>query len=219
MCGRECKQGSAFHRLNQSLSLLASFNRYTPNSRNPGIDNDCYTKIHKALSAGEKVVKLPSRVNPDLNCGDGVLALVPLEKGTVATYYGGLLISEKQAKALPLERQSHCRRFVKGLVLDGSSHFRTGPHQGLGSAINESDEPNCHYRESHSPPTRIEVFTLRDIQQGEELTVSYGRNYDDGNLKGRSRVGRPRKKRRTGFQEKLTMALKRPRVSPVRFRY
>jgi len=70
---------------------------------------DCYLKLQRAITRGEKVVKLPSRIDPAFDCGDGVMALVPLRKGALATHYGGLIISEEQVKAMPLEQRTHVR--------------------------------------------------------------------------------------------------------------
>jgi len=57
------------------------------------------------------------------------MALVPLRKGALATHYGGLIISEEQVKAMPLEQRTHVRKLMKGLVIDATTHFRTGSNR------------------------------------------------------------------------------------------
>ena len=42
----------------------------------------------------------------------------------------------------------------------------------LGGFINHSDKPNCEIREDESKEYR-EVFTLKKIEMGEEITVTY----------------------------------------------
>jgi hypothetical protein len=207
VCGVRCRP-KTYRSVSASRkysTILSQFNKYGGDA----IGVDCYDKLQKAITRGEKVVKLPSRIDPNRDCGDGAMALVPLKKGALATHYGGIFISEAQAKRKPIEQRTHDRKFIKGVVIDGSTHFRTGPNQGLGGALNEdTDAPNCKYKESTKAlPTRIELRTLRDIPAGEELTVYYGRNYDDSLVQGRSKVGRPRKKLRgvalPGFQQKV----------------
>jgi len=200
-------------------TILSAFNKYGGDA----IGLDCYEKLRSAIANREKVVKLPSNIDPARNCGDGVMALVPMKKGALATHYGGLVISETVANKMPMERRTHVRKLIKGFVIDGTTHFRTGPNKGLGGAINESmSKPNCKYIESRrAQPTRVEVRTKRAIQPGEELTTNYGRNYPDSLVQGRSKVGRPPTKLRgvalPGFQQKVMKKKVRKQVDRLRY--
>ncbi len=204
---------------------MNEFNKVDSEREDAVMCSRCYNSITVAVRKSERVVKLPSRIDPTRDCGFGVVAVAKIRKGALATHYGGLCLSEAAAKALPDEEQTHLRRLVKGLVLDGRTACRNGAHRGLGSFINcplhRGDAPNVQFRESWQPPTSIEVRALVDIDIGEELMVDYGTDYDDSSLAGRKRVGRRRKNQigpsMAGFRTLQSLALKRPRKPPSRY--
>jgi uncharacterized protein len=122
----------------------------------------------------------PSRID-----GKGVFAIEPLPARRKIGELTGTLITQQEAR----RRAMHKRRiaiveFEDGIAIDASSDkcFRY---------VNHSCAPNTYLRRvAH----RVEFYTLRRIEPGEELTCDYGESHHDGTLPCRCGSVRCRKK-------------------------
>lgn len=167
----------------------------------------CYRPIVRALADGALVVDLPAG-RPK---GRGLFAVTDLEAHCEVARYGGLIITENEAKKLPAEAGTHFRRFMKGLVIDGALCFRSGPNRGLASMANHAlspETPNAELVGHTTVPSYVALRTLERIAAGREILVNYGRDYALDDIlaaQQRSRRGRPRKR----YPRQLTPAMKR----------
>ena len=75
-------------------------------------------------------------------------------------------------------RRAKGRRIVAIVELERHALDATRSRRGF-RFINHSCEPNTFFR---CTPERAEVYALRDIRRGEELTVDYGESQHDGKL-------------------------------------
>jgi SET domain-containing protein len=75
-------------------------------------------------------------------------------------------------------RRAHGRRIVAIVELERHALDATRMKHGF-RFINHSCEPNTFFR---CTPQRAEIYALRDIGPGEELTVDYGESQHEGRL-------------------------------------
>lgn len=75
-------------------------------------------------------------------------------------------------------RRAQGRRIVAIVELEDHAIDATATGRGF-RYINHSCDPNTFFR---CTPTRAEVYALREIRKGEELTVDYGDSHHDGKL-------------------------------------
>jgi uncharacterized protein len=90
-------------------------------------------------------------------------------------------IGEFEGEAIGLRearRRAHGRRIVAIVELERHALDATRSKRGF-RFINHSCAPNTFFR---CTPQRAEVYALRDIRPGEELTVDYGESQHDGKL-------------------------------------
>ncbi len=102
--------------------------------------------------------------------GNGVFARRKIPAGSLVSEYVGEIITEKEAEkrtGLDPENPYHTFFFAlgNGKMIDGASGGNDVRW------INHSCAPNCEAREDNN---RIFIYTLRDIQRGEELNYDYG---------------------------------------------
>lgn len=106
--------------------------------------------------------------------GHGLFALSPLPARRKLGELGGERITEREARKRARGRKSvMIVEFGDGTALDASrlgSHFRY---------VNHSCEPNAYMRLCYG---RVEFYSLRRIEAGEELTCDYGETHHDGRL-------------------------------------
>ena len=114
--------------------------------------------------------------------GRGLFALTELPARRKLGELGGELISEREARRRARGRASvMIVEFGDGTALDASR---------LGSDfkyVNHSCEPNAYMRLCRG---RVEFYSLRRIEAGEELTCNYGETHHDGRLPCRCRSAR-----------------------------
>lgn len=107
------------------------------------------------------------------NKGWGVKTKQPLKKGTYLLEYVGEVVTEREFKdrmATLYLRDTHhyCLNLDGGLVIDG---HRSGSDARF---VNHSCSPNCEIQKwSVNGLFRMALFTLRDVEPGEELTYDY----------------------------------------------
>eukprot|EP00668_Euglena_longa_P001296 GGOE01001531.1.p1 GENE.GGOE01001531.1~~GGOE01001531.1.p1 ORF type:complete len:592 (+),score=172.63 GGOE01001531.1:76-1776(+) len=111
------------------------------------------------------------------NCGLGAFAVNALRKGELVGEYLGELISEAEcARRFPVQRSilghNHMAQVTTDVVIDAS---RLGNDLRY---LNHSSEPNCEQRSVFVwTRWRLAIYTLRDIQPGEELFFDYGPSF------------------------------------------
>lgn len=106
--------------------------------------------------------------------GKGLFALSPIPARRKIGELGGEVI--KQAEARRRARRSSSIKIVElgdGTAIDAS---RNGNHFGY---VNHSCTPNAYMRACYG---RLEFYTLREIEPGEELTCNYGETHHEGKL-------------------------------------
>lgn len=136
--------------------------------------------------------------------GIGIFARTPFKKGAVLGWYAGVLVPNAYAPtwddtdyALGLEIGSiiHAAGEPHPSISDSLSQFSTFPcndqleedvtidasRKGNWTRfVNHSCEPCTHFRLGRVGGVRIEVLQAqRDVEEGEEVTVCYGRGYWD----------------------------------------
>lgn len=108
--------------------------------------------IHESLG----VVETPQ-------CGLGVVALDPIPQGTLVVMFGGIVITTDEFEQLSPEMQNFPFQVADDLFL--------GPRDendvGIGERINHSCSPNVGFSGA------IALTALRDIAEGEEITLDY----------------------------------------------
>jgi SET domain-containing protein len=112
----------------------------------------------------------PSKID-----GTGAFALEHIPARKKLGNLGGEVISLREAR----KRAAKTTRvamveFGDGRALDASVNANELRY------INHSCKPNTYMRVAHS---RVEFYTLRDINKGEELTCNYGETHHDGKLR------------------------------------
>ena len=104
--------------------------------------------------------------------GKGLFATIRLSRRRKIGELTGELISQREAK----RRAKHLKRIVivelnNGMAIDGGKNGNDFQY------INHSCSPNTFIRRFRNT---VEVYALRDIKPGEELTCDYGESYHDG---------------------------------------
>ena len=103
--------------------------------------------------------------------GKGVFAATDIPEETCVLEYRGLRITQEEADERPASNPddpNHTFFFAlsSGMIVDG------GRRGNAARWINHSCDPNCEARENEEG-TRLYIYTLRDIAEGEELFFDY----------------------------------------------
>jgi SET domain-containing protein len=112
-------------------------------------------------------------VRPSTLHGKGVFAARDIPAETCILEYRGRRITPEEADERPSSDPSHTFFFSlsSGLIIDG------GQRGNDARWINHSCAPNCEARENDDG-TRLYIYTLRDIAEGEELFFDYALQVD-----------------------------------------
>lgn len=107
--------------------------------------------------------------------GNGVYAKQPIPKDTRIIEYLGELVTKEESDKRGVRQHEHSEKTGDAAVfiftlsddfdLDGNVPWNTA------RLINHSCEPNC---EAYNTGRRIYIHSLRDIEEGEELSFDYG---------------------------------------------
>ena len=97
--------------------------------------------------------------------GRGLFATADLKRGEHVVEYTGKRISAAEADKL---KTRYLLEVDDAVTIDGSSYANIARY------INHSCEPNC---EGELNAERVFIAPLRDIPEGEELTLDYGDEY------------------------------------------
>jgi len=122
-----------------------------------------WQEIYAALTVG------PSRF-----AGRGLFAGTRIPARAKIGEYEGEVIGLAEAR-----RRAKGRAIVAIVELERHALDAKGMRRGF-RYINHSCEPNTFFR---CTPERAEVYALRNIRAGEELTCDYGESQHDGTLK------------------------------------
>jgi hypothetical protein len=113
------------------------------------------------------------RVRPSRIVGMGLFAGTPIPRRAKVGEFEGEVIGLREAR-----RRAKGRRIIAIVELERHALDATKMKHGF-RFINHSCAPNTFFRIT---PGRAEVYALRDIARGEELTVDYGESQHDGKL-------------------------------------
>ena len=112
-------------------------------------------------------------VAPSRFAGQGLFAGTRIRARAKVGEYEGEVIGLREAR-----RRAKGQRIVAIVELERFALDATGMKHGF-RFINHSCEPNTFFRIT---PARAEIYALRDIRAGEELTVDYGESQHEGRL-------------------------------------
>jgi uncharacterized protein len=122
-----------------------------------------WQKIYQAL-----------RVRPSRIVGKGLFTPVRIARRAKVGEFEGEVIGLREAR-----RRAKGRDVIA--IVELERHALDATHSPRGFRfINHSCAPNTFFR---CTPTRAEVYALRDIAAGEELTVDYGESHHNGRLR------------------------------------
>ena len=113
------------------------------------------------------------RVKRSRIVGKGLFAGTPIAKRAKIGEFEGEVIGLREAR-----RRAKGRAIIAIVELERHALDATRSPRGF-RFINHSCAPNTFFR---CTPTRAEVYALRDIAAGEELTVDYGESHHNGRL-------------------------------------
>ena len=112
-------------------------------------------------------------VAPSRFSGRGLFTGVPIRARQKVGEYEGEKIGLREAR-----RRAKGRKIVAIVELERFALDAAGMSRGF-RYINHSCDPNTFFR---CTPERAEVYALRDIRSGEELTCDYGESQHEGTL-------------------------------------
>lgn len=115
--------------------------------------------------------------------GQGLFAGTPIRARAKVGEYEGEVIGLREAR-----RRAKGQRIVAIVELERFALDASGMKHGF-RFINHSCEPNTFFRIT---PDRAEIYALRNIRAGEELTVDYGESQHEGRLRCRCGAARCR---------------------------
>ena len=133
------------------------------------------TCTNRALQLG---IEQPILVKPTRNTGEGVFAASAIRKGMYIGEFAGEIINDETRDARKrVGRGKYVMELDNGVFLD-AMHVGTALRM-----CNHSCRPNCRAELWHvSSEPRIAIYCLRPIDEGEEITIMYGKEYDLGEL-------------------------------------
>jgi SET domain-containing protein len=111
--------------------------------------------------------------------GKGLFAGTPIAARAKIGEFEGEVIGLRES-----QRRARGRKIVAIVELERHALDATRSPRGF-RFINHSCAPNTFFR---CTPERAEVYALRTIRRGEELTVDYGRSHHEGKLRCRCRA-------------------------------
>ncbi len=105
--------------------------------------------------------------------GRGLYSGTRIARGAKIGEFEGEVVGLRESR-----RRAKGRRIVAIVELEGHALDATRSKRGF-RFINHSCSPNTYMR---CMPTRAEVYALRAIAKGEELTLDYGHSHHEGKL-------------------------------------
>lgn len=102
--------------------------------------------------------------------GFGVFAGGPIKRGAFVVEYCGKIVSDEEAHRV-------AGKYL--FRLDGGKTILGNDKANRAKYINHACKPNC---EAEMDGKRIFIYAKRAIQEGEELTYHYGKEYFDDHL-------------------------------------
>ncbi|CAD7925088.1 unnamed protein product [Amoebophrya sp. A120] len=140
-----------------------------------------------------RLLVAPSRITA---AGNGLFAVEKIPRDTAIVKYTGTLLST--AEAFRLDDKTYLMRLGLGKYVDGNPARSTDTNpdkrehvQSLACYLNDARPYNCYFVKRPEDGW-ADVVTLRDVEAGEELYVSYGKLYWTGHKL--ANLGSPQKK-------------------------
>lgn len=124
-----------------------------------------------------KKLKYPLQVSKSRIAGKGAFAMQSINAKRKLGNMGGEIISYKEAQKRVKKQPGNVLFMVEfdheDIALDASINANELRY------INHSCDPNTYMRRAYR---KVEFYTLRSIEQGEELTCDYGETHHNGKL-------------------------------------
>lgn len=124
-----------------------------------------------------KKLKYPLQVSKSRIVGKGAFAMQSINAKRKLGNMGGEIISYKEAQKRVRKQPGNVLFMVEfdheDIALDASINANELRY------INHSCDPNTYMRRAYR---KVEFYTLRSIEQGEELTCDYGETHHNGKL-------------------------------------
>jgi uncharacterized protein len=129
------------------------------------------------LQKMNKELKYPLQVGKSRIAGKGAFSLQSIKHKRKLGSMGGEIISYKEAQKRVRKQPGNVLFMVEfdheDIALDASINANELRY------INHSCDPNTYMRRAYR---KVEFYTLRSIEQGEELTCDYGETHHNGKL-------------------------------------
>ncbi|KAM7000651.1 histone-lysine N-methyltransferase, H3 lysine-36 specific [Tautogolabrus adspersus] len=153
-----------------------------------GIDSECINRMlmyechPQVCAAGERCQNQAFtkreytnvEIYRTLSCGWGLRGMSDIKKGAFVSEYVGEVIDEEECRARIRHAQENdiCNFYM--LTLDKDRIIDAGPKGNQARFMNHSCQPNCETQKwTVNGDTRVGLFALQDIPQGEELKFNY----------------------------------------------
>ena len=124
-----------------------------------------------------KSLNYPLQISESNIAGKGAFSLKTIPAKKKLGNMGGEIISYKEAKQRVKRQPGNVLFMVEfdheNIALDASINSNELRY------INHSCDPNTYMRRAYR---KVELYTLRSIKKGEELTCDYGETHHDGKL-------------------------------------
>lgn len=106
--------------------------------------------------------------------GWGLRSKVSVKKGTFVNEYVGELVDEEECRRrIELAHEKNVTNFYM-LTIDKDRIIDAGPKGNYSRFMNHCCDPNCETQKwSVNGDTRVGLFAIRDISEGEEMTFNY----------------------------------------------
>ena len=130
-------------------------------------------RVSGAVGVGWRDIYRALEVRASRIVGKGLFAGTPIARRAKIGEFEGEVIGLREARL-----RAKGRRIIAIVELERHALDATRMKHGF-RFINHSCEPNTFFRIT---PERAEVYALRDIARGEELTVDYGESQHEGML-------------------------------------
>lgn len=109
--------------------------------------------------------------------GLGLFAKKDISKNSIITYYDGIYISKTEADQLK-EKNKHWHVITIDRLLSYIDGLKKPlPFRGAGSFANDAKDPSLTNAKFWRNSNKIWVKAIKNIKKGDEIFVSYGKQY------------------------------------------
>nr|Q7Z0G7.1 RecName: Full=Histone-lysine N-methyltransferase SETD7; AltName: Full=SET domain-containing protein 7 [Halocynthia roretzi]AAM96825.1 lysine methyltransferase [Halocynthia roretzi] len=130
----------------------------------------------------ELVYAAPSKIP---NAGEGLYAKCDVDQDTVMAFYNGVRLKQDEVENRDWSQNSNTISLTDDIAIDVPEEYVSTDNYcaSLGHKVNHSFDPNCRYDIYQHPRFGFIkcVRTIRGVSEGDELTVHYTYEHNDGN--------------------------------------